>query len=225
MSKHILNAPQESKADYTNGIWIVHRNDQEILKIWLSLMTGKEMIYVNDELVTQKRNITSFSTLDTFDYKGDQYDVEIKTHNLAPIKIQISIYRNGSFESTNMVVQSLSDVMMSFDIKKDIDPKDSKERMLDKYLKSAKSNLQEFDLQESMKFLDKSLALQPEFSEAYFMKACIYSLEESVDKAFEYLQLALENKLKGKKRILDDDNLAHIRIHERFESFKTQYLD
>jgi len=218
MSKKL---PTISKADFTNGIWMVFNGERHIVKVWMSLMNGKEIIYVNDVMVSQRRNITSFNTVDSFDHNGDHFDVEIDTESLSPYKINCSVFINGQWKGTKMVTQEVPAMTLSI-----TDEQESKslERMLDRYLQLGRSDLAEFDLELAEMHFNKALMIQPDSGEVHYYIACIYSLNEDLAGALDNLKKAIKLGLSGRQRILEDDNLAFIRITKEFEEFKDKYL-
>lgn len=200
---------------------MVFNGDQHIVKVWMSLINGKEIIYVNDELVSQRRNVTSFNTVDSFDHKGDHFDVEIDTESLMPYKINCSVFINGAWEGTRMVVQNPSTLSMM--ITEEHESK-SLERMLDRYLQLGRTELEEYDLEQADMHFSKAMMIKVDHSEVYYYKACIHSLNEDMSGAFDNLEKAIKLGLSGRQRIFEDGHLAFIRITDEFEVFKEKYL-
>jgi len=208
--------PLSSKADFSKGVWMVFNSDQHIVRVWLSLLTGKEIIYINDEAVSQRRNITSFNTVDSINHRGDHFDVEIDTESLAPYKLNCSVFINGEYIETQRVTQEINTATFTIQTEKG---EKSIQRMLERYLSLGKKELAEYDLGSAESHFNKALMIDDKSGEVYYFKACIASLNEEIDNAFELLEKAISLGLNGKNRILEDDNLAFIRVLERFESF------
>jgi TM2 domain-containing membrane protein YozV len=78
----------------------------------------------------------------------------------------------------------------------------------------------DFDIEHAVEDLNKSLLVNDTDSEVYFTLACCYSLMEKPDEAYSNLQKAVNTGLKDLSKIETTDNLAFIRTHKDFESFK-----
>ena len=213
--------PTISKADFTNGIWMVFNSEKHIVKVWMSLVNGKEIIYVNDELLSERRNITSFNTVDSFNHNGDHFDVEIDTESLLPLKINCSVFINGHWKGTKMVEQALNTMTLTVT---EEEASKSLERMFDRYIQLGKKELSEYDLEHAAMHFSKALMIKPDSSEVYYCQTCISSLNEDLEGALINLEKAIELGLPGRQRILEDGHLAFIRITEEFEKFKGEYL-
>ena len=200
---------------------MIFNNEKHIVKVWISLINGKEIIYVNDEMVSQGRNITSFNTVDSFNQNGDHFDIEIDTESLSPFKINCSVFINGHWEGTTMVTQEVNTMVLT--VTEELESS-SLERMLDRYLQLGKKELSEYDLDLAALHFDKALMIRRDNSEVYYYKACISSLNEDLVEAFINLEKAIELGLNGRQRIMEDGHLAFIRITEEFEVFKEKYL-
>jgi tetratricopeptide (TPR) repeat protein len=176
---------------------------------------------VNDEMLSTRRNITSFNTIDSFNHNGDHFDVEIDTESLMPFKINCSVFINGQWGGTKLVVQDLNNSSMTIT---EEPASSSLERMLDRYLQLGKKELNEYDLEHAALHFDKAMMIKPDSSETYYFKACICSLNEDLPGAFNNLEKAIELGMNGRQRILEDGHLAFIRITQEFEAFKEKYF-
>ncbi|WP_462146807.1 hypothetical protein [Pseudoalteromonas gelatinilytica] len=58
------------------------------------IMSGKEKIYVNDELVSEKRSF-GFKSNHDFNYQGNAYAVKFEMQNILTGKVECSFYKAG----------------------------------------------------------------------------------------------------------------------------------
>ena len=214
------NLPAISSANAA-GLWFVHEDDQIIIRAWLSLLTGKEKIYANNELIVDMRNITSFSAYHEFTYSGELYDVEVFGRDYLSGRLQCNFFRGGILTGAyvSRTTESLSTVI---ELNNDNVPIIA--RALARYRQQAEKLLSRYDIQDAFLQLQKAKALAPEDGQTYYLLACIYSLEEEKEKGFEHLTTAIKHDMSGKSRIMTDDRLAYLRIQPEFEAFKAQYL-
>jgi len=218
MSKKQL--PLSSNASITKGSWMVFNSDKLIIRVWMSMLNGKEIIYVNEDKVFEKINISSFNTVDSFDHKGNHFDVEIDTESLAPIRINCSVFVNGQFIGCQLLMQETSGAMTVTNE----DSQKSQQRMFERYLNLGKKELADYDLDHAALHFEKACMIDETNPEIYYFKACILSLNEETDQAFEHLEKSINLGLTGKNRILDEDHFAFIRVTDRFEEFRIKYL-
>ncbi len=209
--------PLASQFSYTNGLWFVHQEDDIIIRVWLSMLTGKEKVYANEEIVSEKRNVTSFSTVHTFRYKDIDFEVDIYSRNLMKGEFECAIYREGALQKVYINRQKTDG---TYTIEEENNTQKTLDRTLLRFKQNGHDKLQGFELDEAIRELNKGLVIHPDDPELHFYLACAYSLEEEKDKAFEHLHLALDNDLKGKDRIKEVDALAFIRITPEFEVLK-----
>lgn len=88
------------------------------------------------------------------------------------------------------------------------------------FKKSGLKKYKEYDIEEAIEDFMKALKIDPQDVSIYFNLACAYSLLENKEKAFQYLEQAVERGMKDKERILKHDDLAFIRIQPEFHDFK-----
>lgn len=214
------NLPQLSTAS-ASGLWFVHEDDQIIVRVWLSLLSGKEKIYANSQLIVDIRNITSLSAYHEFSYDGVLYDVEVFGRDYMSGRLECNIFRGGILRGAyaSRTTNSLSTVIEGNDDKPPIET-----RALARYRKQAEKLLSDYDIQDAYKQLSKANALDPKDGQTYFLLACIHSLQEEKEKGFEVMATALKYDMSGKARIMTDDRLAFLRIQPEFEDFKTRFL-
>lgn len=214
------NLPQLSIAT-ASGLWFVHEDDQIIVRVWLSLLSGKEKIYANKQLVVDIRNITSLSAYHEFDYDGELFDVEVFGGEYLSGRLECNIFRGGRLRGAyaSRTTNSLSTVI---EVNEDKAPIEI--RALARYRSQAEKLLSDYDIQDAYKQLQKANALNPKDGQTYFLLACIHSLQEEKEKGFADMATALKYDMSGKARIMTDDRLAFLRIQPEFEDFKTRLL-
>ena len=78
----------------------------------------------------------------------------------------------------------------------------------------------EFDLEGAIEDYNKGLEIQPKDISLHFNLACAYSLTEQVDKAYAHLDRAVSLGFTDFDKIKSHDDLAYVRIQDRFESFQ-----
>jgi TM2 domain-containing membrane protein YozV len=78
----------------------------------------------------------------------------------------------------------------------------------------------EFDLEGAIDDFNKGLEIQPQDISLHFNLACAYSLTEQVDKAYSHLDRAVALGFNDFEKIKTHDDLAYVRIQDRWEEFK-----
>ncbi len=78
----------------------------------------------------------------------------------------------------------------------------------------------EFDLEGAIEDFKKGLEIHPKDISLHFNIACAYSLTEQVDKAYAHLDKAVGFGFTDFEKIKTHDDLAYVRIQERFEDFQ-----
>lgn len=78
----------------------------------------------------------------------------------------------------------------------------------------------EFDLQGAIEDFTKGLEIHPRDISLHFNLACAYSLTEQVDKAYSHLDKAVNLGFNDFEKIKTHDDLAFVRIQDRFEEFQ-----
>lgn len=211
--------PTESTASSASGITFVFHDEDAIIRVWLSTMTGKEKVFANDDLVLEKRNVTRFKTVDSFHYKGVPYEMEILTKMMMGFVIHCYILRQGIVIGGQICEM---DGMGNLDIVAETKLEGAQKRAEERYRLAAYQQLQEYDLPEATQLVDQLLRANPKDPEGWLYRACIASLEERPDDCYDALRRALACDLTGKDRILALDYLAYIRIHPDFQSFREE---
>ncbi len=78
----------------------------------------------------------------------------------------------------------------------------------------------EFDLEGAIEDFKKGLEIHPQDISLHFNLACAYSLTEQVDKAYAHLDRAVALGFSDFEKIKSHDDLAYVRIQDRFEEFQ-----
>jgi len=78
----------------------------------------------------------------------------------------------------------------------------------------------EFDLEGAIEDFKKGLEIHPNDISLHFNIACAYSLTEQVDKAYEHLDRAVALGFNDFEKIKTHDDLAFVRIQDRFDEFQ-----
>lgn len=88
------------------------------------------------------------------------------------------------------------------------------------YKVSGIKKYKEFDLEGAIEDFNKGLEIQPQDISLHFNLACAYSLTEQVDKAYAHLDRAVALGFTDFDKIKTHDDLAFVRIQDRFEEFR-----
>lgn len=95
-------------------------------------------------------------------------------------------------------------------------PKD----LQNQYKVSGIKKYKEFDLEGAIDDFKKGLEMHPNDISLHFNLACAYSLTEQVDKAYSHLDKAVSLGFNDFEKIKTHDDLAYVRIQDRFEEFQ-----
>lgn len=88
------------------------------------------------------------------------------------------------------------------------------------YKVSGIKKYKDFDLEGAIEDFQKGLEIHPRDISLHFNLACAYSLTEQVDKAYMHLDRAVSLGFNDFEKIKTHDDLAYVRIQDRFESFQ-----
>ena len=88
------------------------------------------------------------------------------------------------------------------------------------FKKTGISKYKEFDLEGAIEDFNKGLELDPKDMALHFNIACAYSLTEQPEKSFHHISKAVENGIKDFEKIKTHDDLAFMRIQDKFEEFQ-----
>lgn len=86
--------PDKSQASLRKGIWFVHTEDLNSIKIFGSNF-GKEQIYLNEKLVSENRSFKLKSEHQFKDENGNRYEIKFITSNALKGKMECQILKNG----------------------------------------------------------------------------------------------------------------------------------
>jgi len=78
----------------------------------------------------------------------------------------------------------------------------------------------EFDLEGAIEDFKKGLEIHPKDISLHFNLACAYSLTEQVDKAYMHIDRAVSLGFNDFEKLKTHDDLAFVRIQDRFEDFQ-----
>lgn len=88
------------------------------------------------------------------------------------------------------------------------------------YKVSGIKKYKEFDLEGAIDDFKKGLEIHPNDISLHFNLACAYSLTEQVDKAYAHLDKAVSLGFNDFEKIKTHDDLAYVRIQDRFDEFQ-----
>lgn len=93
-------------------------------------------------------------------------------------------------------------------------------RRANPFKRTALAKYKEYEIEGAIEDFNKALEIEPHAPDIHYRLACAYSLIENKDKTLHHLDQAVSNGLKSPKRILEDDDLAFIRIQSEFQAFR-----
>ena len=97
--KHHKMDSQMQHVTINNGYWY-YFNDQELrITAHGSGYSGKETVYLNDEVVSDKRNLGMRSS-HKFRHQDNNYEVRFEVTSLLKGGVECSLYRNGQHIAT-----------------------------------------------------------------------------------------------------------------------------
>jgi len=91
---------EKSQASIRKGTTFVLRNAENSIHIISSSLNGKEKIYFNKELVSEKRNLSARSQHEFKDGEGNEYKVEIESINMSMTSVECRVYKNEELLKT-----------------------------------------------------------------------------------------------------------------------------
>jgi len=95
--------PEKTQSSLTKGLWFVHNDGLNTIKIFGST-TGKEKVYLNEELVSERRSLKLKSEHHFQDKEKNEYEVKFNTINLIKGEMDCLIIKNNevvkSFKTT-----------------------------------------------------------------------------------------------------------------------------
>ncbi|HEY7886317.1 MAG TPA: hypothetical protein VIC08_15330 [Cellvibrionaceae bacterium] len=85
---------QRMKVELRKGIQCYFDVDGITIKVWGSAWSGRELVYLNDQVVSDKRSYR-LSTPHEFEHAGVHYKVELGTESILRGQYSIVLLRNG----------------------------------------------------------------------------------------------------------------------------------
>jgi len=172
----------------------------ELGNSWL----GEESVYVGGQLVSKKSSFWGVHHHFTVLENGEEAKYVLSTKVGGSLQAYFDLRRNG--------------VLIHEDVLIPMGYRPRKPRNLAK--KKGLAYLSEYDLPHALEELKKALEIDPDDPEIYLGIACVYSVQEDADLAFEALRTAVDYQLPDPDRILDQDQLAFVRMHPAFPAFQ-----
>jgi hypothetical protein len=212
--------PTNSQANLTGGTWFVHEEPDYILRVWMSALNGKEKVYLNDVVCSEKRNLTSMSTRHEFTHEGHHFFIDVKGSmavndmGFGQGMFQCSLFRDGKLLG---VYETVSQSNGTIRIHPAPDSKQARERALEHFRLRGLRALETYDLPEARLDLQRALAIDDTAAEIHFCLACVYSLEEEAERGIHHLRQALQHGLSGQERLRTTPQLAYLRMRPGFE--------
>lgn len=91
----MLESIKESQGSIYKGIWFVFNDNENTIKVWGSGTSGKEKVYLNDTLVSEKRNLKMNSQHTFSDSNQTNYEVKNINTNIMKGILECHLYKNG----------------------------------------------------------------------------------------------------------------------------------
>lgn len=98
ITPHKLDTAMD-KVSITNGYWYYFNDEKVRITAHGSGFSGLETIYINDEVVAEKRNLGMKSSHE-FCYSGNDYEVTFQVSNLLTAAVVCTLYKNGEYVAT-----------------------------------------------------------------------------------------------------------------------------
>lgn len=164
---------------------------------------GKESVYANGQLVSQKSSIWGLNHYFTLTSEGQVYHYILTTKVNEHLQPVVDISLNGKIIEQDVTIPMGKR------------PKDPIAALKQKAIK----RLENYDLEEALEEFKNILGHAPKDAETYFYMACIYSIMEKVEEGFEAIKNAVRYGLTNAERIDTHDHLAFLRMQPGFISF------
>ncbi len=107
----IANGTQKDKTMKTtqvtiyDGYWFVFEDGDNEIAANGSIFSGKERVYFNDRAVSEKRNMTSFTTIHEFENDVDNYRLQFYMKNIFTGKMECTLFKNEQMIGQETVAQ------------------------------------------------------------------------------------------------------------------------
>lgn len=99
------------KVSLKHGYWFYFEDEGARIVAYVSALSGKEVIFVDDEIVSNIRNF-KFSATHSFEHKGHQYEMTIALEKILTGTISCNLHRDG------MLVHKTSKSFHQYDLKR-----------------------------------------------------------------------------------------------------------
>ncbi|PTT37839.1 hypothetical protein DBR23_16225 [Acidovorax sp. HMWF018] len=86
--------PSTSSASVFGGLWFVFQHADNRFALWISSLTGKEELYLNDALVAVRRKI-ALTSVHELTLNGSKYSLELSTKNMRRGIFECVLRENG----------------------------------------------------------------------------------------------------------------------------------
>ncbi len=171
----------------------------EFYKDW----KGVETVFVNNQIVSKKFSFSGTDHLFKIFSRGIAYNYLLVSKMGSIGQTLIDLKCNGKYVKQNLWVIF-----------------GTKQIERNKYKAKGIKELNDFDVDEAIEYLDRALNVNGQDPEIYFYLACCHSINENKEEAFECIRKAIKNKLANHDMILENEMLAYLRTQKEFEDFK-----
>lgn len=110
ITKQVL--PATSQAGFLAGCWFVFPTEAGCIRVWGSWLSGKERIYVDERVVTERRNLR-FSSEHAFLAGGQEHVVSIAVLSILKGHLSCTLRRNGTITQV-LKVSMIGDLKVSW---------------------------------------------------------------------------------------------------------------
>ncbi len=87
--------PVKSEASIKKGNWFIYYDGINVIQVWGSNLNGKEKVFLNNQLVSEKRSVKMQSSHDFTDKNGNHYEVIIEVQSLLQGSIRCILKRDN----------------------------------------------------------------------------------------------------------------------------------
>lgn len=89
------NLPDKSRGSIEEGLWLVFDDGVNIIRFWGSTFSGKEKLYLNDNLIIDKNNFKFKEALQFQDDDGNPYEFRLFVNSFLKGEIEATLVRDG----------------------------------------------------------------------------------------------------------------------------------
>ena len=88
--------PENTQANLKEGNWFIHKDGINVIQVWGSNFNGKEKVFLNNEIVSERRNRIKKQSAHHFqDENGDQYEVKFETTSISEGVMECTIKKEN----------------------------------------------------------------------------------------------------------------------------------